>query len=275
MNAPSHLAHDLLTTSFLGFWGKKGGPSVGGAQPAQPAERLQHVYPTLVHWFEAAKFMPHRPDLRDAVLLRASSEEARKFSKRHLKEWRNDWTMVRYSVMTAGLAILALQRPELGLRSAPLAELASGLEKMKVPASFSADCLKKFELWRTAPRIAVLGAEVAPDNVVGTRMAKLVSPLPTWTLLSTCHRRTAWRLHDWALYHFVPIEYHGTPGDRSSRGLAESMIDACDQVVVFEQRRAKRFDVAIAHAKAKRKRITLELYDAEAAAAAAAQMTIT
>jgi len=257
---------DLVTASFFGFWTR---PPGARGEPGQAADlaanRRQHLYLGLAHWYEAAKYMPHRPDLRDAVLLTPTPAEARKFGRKNQKEWRSDWKMVRYSVLVAGLGMLTLQRPELQLRTMPLKSIGVALQPLAFPDSFVADCLRKFDVWRKAPRIAVLGAEAAPESVVGTRMAKLVAPLPNWTLVSPCHRRTAWRLHDWALYHFVPVEYHGGRDGRQSRVLTAQMIDAADHIVVFEQRRAKRFDHAIAQAKALKRKLSLELYDAEGA----------
>ena len=252
---------DLLTSSFLGPYAKPAGSRDGGQLAAQDAPRRQQVYITLAHWFEAAKFMPHRPDLRDLVLLSPSIAEANKFARKHQAHWRSDWKLVRTNVMVAGMAMLCLQRPELGLRKQPSKDLAAGLAPLGLPASFVDGCMARFEAWRTSPRIAVFGAEVAPDDLVGTRLVKMVSPLPTWTLITTCHRRTAWRLHDWALVHFVPVEYHGSPGSRQSRTLAAAMVQAADQVVVFEQRRAKRFDHVIALTKTSKRKLALELYD--------------
>ena len=92
-------------------------------------------------------------------------------------------------------------------------------------------------------------------------MAKLVAPLPNWTLVTTCNRRTPWRVHDWALSHYIPVEYFGTPSERASRPLAVAVIAASDQVVVFEERRQKRFDHVLQTAKTLKRKIALELYD--------------
>lgn len=147
------------------------------------------------------------------------------------------------------------------MRNQSSKDLAAGMAPLGLPQSFVDGCLTRFEAWRTAPRIAVFGAEVAPDDIVGSRLVKMVSPLTTRTLVTTCHRRTAWRLHDWALVHFVPVEYHGGPGIRQSRTLVAAMVEAADQVVIVEQRRSKRFDHVIALGKARKRKLALELYD--------------
>ena len=71
---------------------------------------MQHVYSSVLHWYEAAKFMPHRPDLRDAILFSPSLKEARKFARLRKEDWRSDWNLVRPSILIAGLGFLALQR---------------------------------------------------------------------------------------------------------------------------------------------------------------------
>lgn len=246
-------AGEVLSTSILGPW----------VRTSQAAARRQQVYLTLSHWYEAAKFMPHKPELRDAVLFNPTIKEARKFARKCQESWRSDWPLTRHSVLVAGLGMLTIQRPELGLDTWPLTQLKASLAPLELPERFLDACLERFDSWRQAPRIAVFGAEVAPEAVVGARLAKLVSPLPTWTLITSCHRRAPWRVHDWALSHYVPVEYLGRPSDRASRSLAQEIIAAADHVIVFEQRKAKRFDHVIQVAKTMRRKLFLELYDAE------------
>lgn len=248
------LPSDLLTTAILGPW----------VPPAKAAARRQQVYLSLVHWYEAAKFMPHKPDLRDAALFSPSIKEVLKFARVRQATWRSDWPVTRHSVLIAGLGMLALQRPEMKLRSCPLELVKQGLGPMQLPGRFVDTCLERFDGWRRAPRICVFGADVAPSAAVGARMAKLVTPMPNWTLVTTCNRRTPWRVHDWALAHYIPVEYLGTPSERASRPLAAAVIAASDQVVVFEERKQKRFDHVLQTAKALKRKISLELYDAGA-----------
>lgn len=262
-------ASDLLSSSFLGPWVR---PPAGGVKRADTGfgvDRRQQIFVSLGNWYHAAKFMPHRPDLRDAILVCPTLKEAHKFALKHKANWRSDWQVVRHNVLVAGLAMMHLQRPEIGLAAATHPDIEVGLLPMRLPKSFVHDCFTRFNAWRSAPKVAVFGAESAPESVVGPRIAKLVSPLPTWTLVTSCNRRTPWMLHDWALYHFVPVEYHGSRTGRSGRDLAEDLVRSADQVVVFEQRRAKKFDRVIALAKAQKKRLALELYDTSAGDAGA------
>jgi len=251
-----HFPENLLQSSFLGPWVPAAGTS----------ERRQHVYLSLLHWYEAAKFMPHHPAGRDAIVFSPSLKEARRYARLNQDKWRSDWTLVRPSVLIIGLGLLALQRPELELRTRPLPEIATGLADMGLPSRFLEACLARFDEWRKGPRVSFFGADLAPDALVGQKASKLVSAMPTWTLISPCNGRTPWRLHDWSLAHFVPIEYIGAPKDRMSRPLIEQIVQRSDQVVVFEARGDRRHDVAIQMARSLKRKLTLELYAKDSAA---------
>ncbi len=246
---------DILSTAILGPWVKGSGNTA----------RRQHVYLTLAHWYEGAKFMPHKPDLREALLFSPSVKEARKFSRLRQPQWRPDWKVTRHTVLIAGLGLMALQRPEMGLLRCDLNDIRKGLAPLELPDRFVDTVLERFDAWRHAPLIATFGAAAAPESVVGTKLAKLVAPMPSWTLVTPCHRSAAWRVHDWALAHYVPVLYLGSPSDRTSRHMAREIVERCDQVIVFEQRRQKMFDHVLQLAKAAKKAISLELYDPPAA----------
>jgi hypothetical protein len=113
------------------------------------------------------------------------------------------------------------------------------------------------------PAIAVFGAESSPEAVVSKRVTKLVEAFPAWTLLLPTGKRSPWRLHDWALHLYQPVQYFGTPGQRFYRKVADAMVRAADQVLVFEQRGGKRFDHVIALGRSGKRKLALELYDIE------------
>jgi len=210
--------------------------------------------------------MPHRPELREALLFSPSSREARKFARMRQAHWRFDWPLRCDSVLSTGLAMLALQRPEMALRTSPLQAVKAALAPLELPQRVVEQSVERFGAWRSAPRISVFGADAAPSAFVGARLAKLVAGLPGWTLVTGCHRRTSWQVHDWALQQYVPVDYHGTPARRPGRALASALILASDRVVVFEQRRQKRFDHLLQLAKVLKRRTALELYDADGGA---------
>jgi hypothetical protein len=245
-----HSHAELLQTAFLGPWVRAPGDG----------PRTQHVYSSLLHWYEAAKFMPHHPDLRDAVLLQPTVKEVKRFGKLRQSSWRSDWNLVRPSILIAGLGFLTLQRPDLGLREVDLSMIKTGMAPMVLPERFVDACLERFDTWRRGPRITFIGADSAPEQVVGKALGKLVSAMPTWTLVTSASARAPWRLHDWCLANFIPAEYQGGPSTKLTRGYLRDLVDKCDQVVVFEERQAKRHDAVISHARHLKKKVSLELY---------------
>lgn len=257
------LATELTATAFLGPYTRSPGVDDAAGEPkSADAARQQRVFLTIGHWWHAAKFMPRNPQLRDVLVETASVVQAYNFAQSHKADWRTDWEVIRHNVLVCGLGMLAIQRPELGLYSAPLEAVADALAPLRLPKSFVRSCLPAFDTWRTGPRIAVFGADAPPDQVVSKRIAKIIEPLPAWTLVLPLSGRTAWRLHDWALYQFKPVQYFGTPGQRVGRKLSDAAVLAADHVVVFEQRGAKRFDHVIAQARSLKRKLSLELFDA-------------
>ena len=243
-------AVDLSKASFFGPWV----PLPGNKN------RTQHHYISIAHWFESAKFMPARPDLRDAVLHCPSAKEARKFSKARQSVWRSDWSLVRHHVLLAGLGFLSLDRPDLKLFELPGDELVELLKPLRAPVSFLTDCVVRFRDWGRGPRISTFGARTAPDGIVGKKLSKVIQNKPTWTLVSLCNNQTAWRVHDWALANYVPVKYVGHPKLRTTAAVVKSQLENTDQLVVFELRGGKKADTIIQKARAAKVSVTLELY---------------
>ncbi|ABE46786.1 hypothetical protein [Polaromonas sp. JS666] len=241
---------DLLKASFFGPW-----VPIPGTK-----NRVQHHYLSIAHWFESAKFMPARPDLRDAVLHCPSAKEARKFARARQAAWRSDWSLVRHSALVAGLGFLSLDRPDLNLVGLPGDALVSHLSGLKTPASFLTDCVLRFQAWGQGPRIATFGALTAPDGIVGKKLSKVVQNKPSWTLVSLCNSQTAWRVHDWALSHYIPVKYVGQPKLRSSASVLNALLESTDQLVVFELKGGKKADAIIQKARALKVSVSLELY---------------
>lgn len=207
--------------------------------------------------------MPAKAELRDSVLFCPTIKEARKFAKTRQEHWRSDWNLVRHSVLIAGLGFLAIDRPDLGLAKMDKTALLANLRGMKLPDRFMDACLDRFKEWAAGSTIASFGANTAPDGVVGRKISKVVQNRPSWTLLSLCNNKAAWRLHDWALAHYVPVRYVGQPSSRTSPSLLEEMVVGCDQLLVFEVKGGKRGDGVIKLARAHKKSLTLELYEPE------------
>lgn len=245
--------HNLLKCAFFGPWVKQPGS----------AERTRHHFLSLAHWYEAAKFMPAHPDLRDSILFSPSVKEALKTSHKLESKWRADWKVIRHQVLIAGLAFLAIQRPDLELHTWPKKEIVRQLSQMGIPDRFLDACLDRFFDWSEGKRIGTYGAQTAPEGVVGRKMSKLVENKPNWTLVTLCNKKASWRLHDWALSMFIPIRYIGTPQSRTTSSLTEQFLSNCDQVVVFEAKGGKGADSLIRQCRAAKIALTLELYQAE------------
>jgi hypothetical protein len=244
------LETDLFRTAFLGPWV----PVPGGKG------RTQHHYLSIAHWYESAKFMPARPDLRDAVLHCPSAKEARKFAKSRQGDWRSDWNLVRHAVLVAGLGFLSLDRPDLALLELDGDALVDLLKPLKIPQSFLVEVVSRFQEWGRGPKIATFGASAAPDGVVGKKLSKVIQNKPNWTLLSLCNSQTSWRVHDWALAHYVPVRYFGKPKMRSSAAVINAILEESDQIVVFEEKGGRKADTILQKARAKKIHVTLELY---------------
>lgn len=245
--------HDLLRTAFFGPWVPQPGKN----------ERVRHHYMSLAHWYECAKFMPAHPELRDGVLFCPTAKEARKFAKARQAQWHANWNLVRHQVLIAGLGFLSIDRPDLDLANWPDEKLQQQLASLKLPDWWTALCITKFKEWATGPRIGTYGAHTAPSGIVGKKMSKVVQNKPTWTLVSLCNSKAAWKLHDWSLSLYIPVQYVGTPQSRNTSTLLDEMVSASDQLVVFEVKGGKNADGIIKRARGARVTLTLELYSPE------------
>lgn len=204
--------------------------------------------------------MPAHPDVRDSILFSPTIKEALKTSHKLESTWRADWKVIRHHVLIAGLAFLAIDRPELALHSWTKQEIMRQLAPMGIPDRFLDQCIDRFYAWSEGKRIGTYGAQTAPEGVVGRKMSKLVENQPTWTLVTLCNKKASWKLHDWALSMFIPIRYIGTPQSRTTSSLTEEFLSNCDQIVVFEVRSGRGADSFIKRCRDAKIPLTLELY---------------
>lgn len=253
---------DLLSSSFFG-------PFVlaPGQKAASRAPRGRNFYPTLAHWYESARFMPHRPDLRDLVLQYPTAKEARKLAKANESVWRSDWNLVSPRILTLGLCLLVLEGSYPDLQTCGADDLKAALAPMALAPSILDGCVLRFIEWRAGPKIAVYGAHAAPESIVGRKLASVVSNRPDWTLVSLCNSHTSWRVHDWALSLYLPVRYVGETTSRMSAGLGRQLVDSVDKLVVFEQRGERKADTILQYARSQKKPIALDLYNARDASA--------
>lgn len=255
---------ELLNTAIIGPWVQHnhriGDPNLAAAAPPL---RQQFIYPTLAHWIEASKVLPSRMDLLESIVFSPTIKEAQRVTRMNKAACRTDWNLISHSVFTRALATLCLQRPQFDLPNANPDHIVKALEETQLSPSFISTCLIRFAQWTKGPRVSFIGADLAPEDVVGKRASKTVPNVGIWTLLSTCNGRTSWRLHDWALAHYVPIEYVGSPDDRMSRRIYQSLISKSTHVVVFEKRGDRRHDTPLRMAKEADVKLNLELFDVQ------------
>lgn len=251
---------ELLSSSFFG-------PLVlaPGQKSAPRAQRGRNFYPTLVHWYESARFMPHRPDLRDLVLQYPTAKEVRKLAKANEAVWRSDWNLVSPRILTLGLCLLVLEGSCPVLEACDAPELSAALEPLGLPQTITEGCVERFLAWRAGPKIGVYGAHSAPESIVGRKLASVVSNRPDWTLVSLCNSRTSWRVHDWALSLYLPVRYVGNTDSRMTSALGRQLVASVDKLVVFEQRGERKADAILQYARSLKKPVALELYTAREA----------
>ena len=197
----------------------------------------------------------------EAVIFSPSIKEAQKITRLNKEHCRSDWNLVAHSIFSCAVGTLALQRPQFNLAEIDIPTLAEALAGTGYSPSFISTSLIRFAEWRSGPKVCFFGADLAPEDVIGKRVAKTVAPVGTWTLVSGCNKRTSWKLHDWALAHRVPVQYVGTATERMSRTLYKQIISESSTVVVFEKRGDRRHDVPIRLAKETGKKLVLDLFD--------------
>lgn len=199
----------------------------------------------------------------EAIIFSPSVKEAKRLTRLNKNACRSDWNLISHAVFSCALSTLSLQRPQFDLVNANLTDIAKSLSSTGLSSNFIATSLLRFDQWRKGPKVCFIGADLAPEETVGKKVSKTVASVGTWTLVSTNNGRTSWKLHDWALAHYVPIEYVGTPTERMGRSLYHAMIEASTQVVVFEKRGDRRHDAPLRKAKELGRKLTLELYDVQ------------
>jgi hypothetical protein len=226
------------------------------------------VFLSLNHWFEAEKFRAFHRELFDEVLHQPTAKEARKFAKRNQGQWRGDWLAVRVRAMACGLVYASWADRDSQRWNAPAQEIAQFLAPLGLNERFLNQVALEFVRLRSAPRIAFLGAAVAPPDAVGRRVNMVHKRADrAWTLAHWQGRHGSWRVHDWALAQYIPISYAGQAGGRLNATQLEQFATACDQAVVFETRRGKSMDAVIRALRAVRRiQVELDLFAPETAA---------
>lgn len=116
---------------------------------------------------------------------------------------------------------------------------------------------------RQAPKVAFLGAEKAPRELVGKKINALHRRhAAAWQLVHWCGRHTSWLIHHWAVAQLVPVHYMGEDDERLSEAAAKRLANTADIVVVFESKGGKSMDKILRVLRAQRAcAVELDLYD--------------
>ncbi len=199
---------------------------------------------SLAQWFEAEKFRPFHRELFDQVMLAPTIMEARRFAKQHQPYWRGDWLGVRNRAMACGMVYAARADAHQERWRGTAEQIAAELAPLgPLPPRFLLSAAQAFIQLRDAPRIALLGAQAAPPEIVGKRINLVHKRHESfWNLSYWQGRHSCWRVHDWAVKAHVPVEYLGSDGDRLNAKSIEALKTDVSQVVVFEQRKGKAMD---------------------------------
>lgn len=221
---------------------------------------------SLAHWFEAEKFRAFARDLFDEVMLCPSGKEARKLAKKNPNLWRGDWRAVRLRALACGMVYAARSDPDAQRWSGSAEDVAALLAPLHLPERFALGAAMEFVHLRDAPRVAFLGGSAAPNDVVGKKVNVVHKRAErAWRLAHWQGRHSSWRIHDWALQQYIPIEYLGDEGSRLTPANACALASATDQLTVFERRHGRTMDAVIRALRQAKTHVDLELYSAGSA----------
>lgn len=232
--------------------------------PGEDGQRRQpSAFLSLAHWFEAEKFRAFAPEVFDQVILCPSGKEARKLTRKNATLWRSDWRAVRLRALACGMVYAARSDPDAQRWSGSPQEIAALLAPLNFPERFALGAAVEFVRLRDAPRVAFLGASAAPNDVVGKKV-NLVHKRSerAWRLTHWQGRHGSWKIHDWALQQYVPIDYLGHEGGRLTPADTSALARATNQVAVFERRQGRTMDAVLRSLRQAKAHVDLELYSA-------------
>ncbi len=224
------------------------------------------VYLSLNHWFEAEKFRAYEPELFREALMQPSIKEVRKLAKKNQTRWRFDWAKVRTRALACGLIYASRADAGSARWQADLNAIANMLRPLGLPEPFLGQTALEYVRLRQSPRVVLLGAAAAPSTVVGKKVNALHRRTESaWTLAHWQGRYSCWRIHDWAMSQFVPIEYIADDDSRLTPAALSALAQRCQSAIVFERKGGKTMDRvlrALRALRAERKaQVEIDLFD--------------
>lgn len=140
---------------------------------------------SLAHFYESEKYRGTSEDLRQEVLAASTGRKARKISRAHITQWREDWKSMKPYVLGAGMRMQSTQVGAVADAMSFTAQHALELSGIKatlggIPVAFLANVAKHFHqesLDRTATRLAVLALQQFTPVDIRSRLDALY-PVP-------------------------------------------------------------------------------------------------
>lgn len=211
-----------------------------GPMVMKDGQRMRQHYASLVHWVEAAKLEPSR---QDEILLTPSAQSAMRRSRANKDHWRDDWGMVRSSVVEQGICFYYLANEPMFGHKEVAQYIVEQLEMCHFSKMVAVPLHQSAMSMLAAPRIAFLGHANALDAEVSKRLRHVQRRYgKKWHLVHWLGRHSAWTAHDWALAERMPITYVGSQGKRLIGEDLGLFAQSVDYVIVFDDKDKKTHD---------------------------------
>lgn len=211
-----------------------------GPMVLKQGKRVREHYATLVHWIEAAKL---EADRQEEILLTPSIQIALRRSRDNKAHWRDDWAMVRSSVVEQGICLYYLANEAMYGHHEVEANIVAQLHMCRFSEMVASPLHQSAMAMLAAPRIAFLGHGQALDSEVSKRLRFIQRRYgKKWHLVHWLGRHGAWTAHDWALSERMPVTYVGDPGMRMISDGLDEFARTVDHVVIFDDKDNKVHD---------------------------------
>lgn len=211
-----------------------------GPMVMKDGKRGREHFATLVHWIESAKVDAVR---QAEVLLTPSMQIALRRSRANKAHWRDDWAMVRSSVVEQGICMYYLANESMFGHQAVEQNIVAQLRMCQFSEMVAPQLHQSAMSMLAAPRIAFLGHGQALDAEVSKRLRIIQRRYgKRWHLVHWLGRHGGWAAHDWALSERMPVTYAGEAGMRMVGDGLDLFARTVDHVVLFDDKDEKAHD---------------------------------
>lgn len=228
------------------------------------------LYHTIAHWLASEQFRNSREDIRMQVIECGSPKEAKKLASRNKEFIRKDWLQIRSSVLRAGLLMAADQNPfVLDIMSKfcnlTLLEISCDLQDGQMIAGYKMNWYAPI-FWDVSEAItnqrkhlAFLSSKEFSLTDKKIQLGKTVRLDEITQVLIPITKELSTIGEALAINHRLPVRYYIPERGRFGSSLAKEIVNAADQLIVFERKGAKLFDPLIVAAKQANKSLKLTL----------------